>query len=135
MDFLMLAQAAGDATDVMPTWAKLVVGPLGALAGSIAWIIYTERVRMPRLTGLLATTQEKVETVRKVLEDKMEAREERLQIAVRNCRNKYTKERTARVWWQGKALDFAERLGEKTGIPQDIDKTSSGALDDFGDEE
>ena len=126
---IVLAQAA-DSTDGLPAWAKYILGPLGALAllGIYAW--HTEKKRIPQvieqikqaqkeLTQLRDDHKKELETVR----EKGEAEERRLEDEIQKWRDKHTKERTTRAWWQSKAEDFAKRLGEESGIPPDIDKT------------
>lgn len=139
---LLLAQSdlnttASQSVDIMPFWAKLLVGPLALTAGLVIWTFYTETQRIPKLVGLLREEQKENDGLRdKCNEEKerlrahYEDREYKLRIAYRKCRDKYTKERSARAWWQSQAANFANQLGTKANIPRDIDGTSYGALDD-----
>lgn len=139
---LLLAQSdlnstAAQSVDGMPFWAKLLVGPLALTAGLVIWTFYTETKRIPRLSTMLREEQKENDSIRdKCNEEKeklrahYEDREAKLRIAYRKCRDKYTKERSARAWWQSQAANFANQLGTKANIPRDIDKTSYGALDD-----
>lgn len=126
MFYAILAQTADLASqaDMLPDWAKLMLGPLGLVVACLVWIIYTEKMRIPRLVEKLEGEQDEQDELRK----HYESREEQLRAELTRCRDKYTKERAVRAWWQSKAEGFAKQLGTDSGIPPDINKTSMGSL-------
>lgn len=133
----LLANADTVDASGLPWWAKYLLGPLGTLVLLIIYAIRTEKVRIPKLIELLEAEQkenddlrDKVATVEKATRVEMQVHVANLTTRLRRCRDKYTKERSTRTWWQAKAEAAYDRLGEKSGIPKDIDKTSYGSLDE-----
>lgn len=129
---LFLAQVApADPHHDLPAWAKYVMGPFGALIilGVYAW--RTEKHRIPEMSAMLAAEQARV----KALYDENEREKDELRAALevkigkvenelRVCREKYTKERATRTWWQAQARAH----GVQEPLPEDIDKTSFGSF-------
>lgn len=131
-----LNAAAAQSVEMMPFWAKMLVGPLALTVAAVVWIVYTERTRIPKLSELLREEQKENDGLRDKcsdekdrLRDYYDDRESKLRAAYRKCLDKYTKERSARAWWQSQAANFAKQLGVKPDIPKDIDKTYFGALE------
>lgn len=148
MDWIFpLAQAAADSTDV-PTWAKYVLGPLGALVLLGVYAIWTERYRMPEIKRLLLAAQAKLEVrcprertecekrchrsqedcddQRRKMRIKYETNEKKLEAAQSAVRSRYFKEKTRRIWWRQKATDLAEKHGEPVPkMPRDIDQATA----------
>lgn len=114
----------------MPEWLKLILGPVGALVLLAIYAYYTEKKRIPAVikqiqdaTAALAILRDDHKKEMDALRDKCEVDEKELRSAIQEWRDKHTKERSVRSWWQAKAEDFAKQLGAESGIPPDIDKT------------
>lgn len=122
------------AQEGLPDWAKLVLGPLGALVvmGVYAW--HTERTRIPELRAearardqALAQARKECAAEKQALMDVADREEAALEAELRAIRGKLTKERALRAWWQRGAQDMATRAGEELPpIPTDIDSTFYG---------
>ncbi len=126
---LLLAEAAATA-DGLPGWAKNRLGPLGALVLLGVYAYYTEKKRIPAVVEQIKKAQMDLTTLRddhKVetneLRTKHEADEDKLRDDIQEWRDRHTKERGARAWWQSKAEGLAKQLDIEVGIPPDIDKT------------
>lgn len=126
---LLLAETA-PAADGLPPWAKYILGPVGALALCVVYAVYTEKKRIPAVIAQIKDAQAALTILRdshkeemNKLRTKCEEDEDKLRKELRLWRDKHTKERSARAWWQSKAEGFAKQLGEESGIPPDIDKT------------
>jgi hypothetical protein len=130
LDVIVTLAQSADATDGMPQWGKYALGPLGALVIMGAYAFYTEKKRIPGVVDQIKEAQKALENIRdehkketEALRAKFETEEKTLEKEIQLWRDKHTKERSARVWWQSKAEGFAKQLGEDSGIPPDIDKT------------
>lgn len=126
--FLFLAEAA--TADGLPGWAKFLLGPLGALALLGIYAYYTEKKRIPAVVEKIEKAQTDLTTLRdehKVetneLRTKHEKEEDKLRDDIQEWRDRHTKERSSRAWWQSKAEGLAKQLDIEVGIPPDIDKT------------
>lgn len=127
------AAVVASAAEGLPDWAKYVLGPTGALVLLAIYAYVTEKKRIPSLIKQLLEAQHKIELVRidgkeevSALRTKTEKRETQLETTITEWRDKHTKERTVRAWWQSKAEDAYQQLDKEVGIPPDIDKTYFG---------
>jgi hypothetical protein len=130
MGFLLLLAETAAATEGLPPWAKYILGPLGTLVllGVYAW--HTEKKRIPTVIVQIKEAQAALTILRdshklemEALRTKCDEDEDKLRKEIQKWRDKHTKERSTRAWWQSKAEGFAKQLGEDSGIPPDIDKT------------
>jgi hypothetical protein len=126
---LLLAQTA-DATEGLPPWAKYILGPVGVLVLLLVYAWRTEKHRIPDVIKQIQTAQAALQLLRDshkgemdALRKKCDEDEDKLRKEIATWRDKHTKERSVRAWWQSKAEGFAKQLGEESGIPPDIDKT------------
>lgn len=130
MDFLLLLAETAPATDGLPPWAKYILGPVGVLVLLLVYAWRTEKFRIPDVIKQIQEAQAALQLLRdshkaemQELREKGEADEDKLRAELQVWRDKHTKERSVRAWWQSKAEGFAKQLGEESGIPPDIDKT------------
>ena len=110
MGWLLLLAQSADSTDGLPSWAKWILGPLGALVIMGVYAYRTEKHRMPKLAQLLLDEQNKNDKLQKENEKEKdelradyEGRLEKAKDELTACREKYTKERASRAWWQASA--------------------------------
>lgn len=142
--FYLLAetQPAGPppAAAAMPEWLSYVLGPLGALVLLLVYAWYTERRRIPKFQSLIAglktdlqalqvskdslvsTHSIKKDSLRSVFDDE----KKELTDKIEEWRDRHTKEKAVRAWYQAKAQALAEDAGEQLGPPPDIDRTHYG---------
>ena len=134
---ILLADTAKVTEDALPSWGKYVLGPLGCLVLLLVYAVYTERYRIPQLHTVikgmktrLCEMQERLDALgekhsikKDEIRAKAETREDELEVEVRRLRDKISKEKSARAWWQAKATGAFKRLKEDLSIPEDIDKT------------
>lgn len=132
MDLLIVLAQAADATEGMPTWLKVVLGPLG-LTIALAYYAYrTETVRLPKLVTLLEKEQASHQETRDDCDKKKEeirqaylAREKVLRRNGDRAKSRHGREKTRRIFWQTKAIDIAKRNDEEEPkMPTEISATS-----------
>jgi hypothetical protein len=130
MNWLILLAQTADATEGLPPWAKYVLGPLGVLVLLLVYAYRTEKHRIPDVIVQIKAKDDAIQLLRdshksemEALREKHDSEEDELRKEIQTWRDKHTKERSVRAWWQSKAEGFAKQLGEESGIPPDIDKT------------
>jgi hypothetical protein len=140
---LLLAQEAAPATDGLPAWAKYILGPLGALVLMGVYAYWTEKKRIPQFVAVLdqkdkvikelqtknESFRDKCEEDKEKLRASFETKEKILERDVQDWRDRHTKEKAVRAWYQSQAQQLADDVGEKLKPPPDIDKTHYGGED------
>lgn len=143
MDFLLLLAQDAQATDGLPVWAKYILGPLGALVLMGIYAYRIEKVTKPAYKKIIDDKDALIEEARKKLHDfrdkceadkeelraKFEVKEKVLERDVQDWRDRHTKEKSVRAWYQAQAEQLADDAGEKLKPPPDIDKTHYGGDD------
>lgn len=148
IDFIfLLAQgadaAATPATDGLPVWAKYLLGPLGTLVLMGVYAYWTEKVRVPKFQEVFTNLEERIKAANqrneafrtKCEEDKdamrkaWETKEKLLEREIADWRDRHTKEKSVRAWYQSQAQHLADDVGEKLKPPPDIDRTHYGGDD------
>jgi len=136
--FLLLAQDAH--VDALPVWAKYLLGPLGTLVLMGVYAYWTEKKRVPQFIiviaakdGLIEHLQSKHEDFRDRCESEKDqmrrdfaVKELGLERDVQDWRDRHTKEKSVRAWYQAQAESLADDAGEKLKPPPDIDRTHYG---------
>lgn len=125
MNLLLFAQEVAKTAEGLPYWLQLVLGPLGVLVVLCIYAYRTEKHRIPTLSKLLAAEQMKNDTLRddaekkedilrQQMRDEYEPRLTQLGGELKTCREKYTKERGLRTWWQAQAQAGIRRTGGRS---------------------
>jgi hypothetical protein len=134
MNFLLFAAEAATApqtTQAPDGWMAMIVGPVGALALSVGWIIWTEKHRIPRFGKLVEELTAKLESAiasrddlrdkqsinKDELRDKFDAREKELEKTLSDWRSRHTKEKALRVYWEALARQKYKAAGEDAPEP------------------
>lgn len=134
MDFLFLAAEAASAPQVNQApdgWMAMILGPLGALALSVGWIIWTEKYRIPKFGKIIDGLTAKLEAAiasrddlrdkqslnKEELRDKFEVREKELEKSISDWRSRHTKEKALRVYWEALARQKYKADGKEAPEP------------------
>lgn len=141
--FYLLAEtqpAAPSPGAAMPEWLNFILGPLGALVLLLVYAWYTEKRRIPKFQSLIegfkadlqalqvskdslmSTHSIKKDSLRSAFDDERKE----LETKIEEWRDRHTKEKAVRAWYQAKAQALAEDAGEQLGPPPDIDRTHYG---------
>lgn len=129
--------------DGLPAWAKYVLGPLGALVLMGIYAYWTEKVRVPKYQSVFAGLEERIKSANERNEkfrDKCESdkekmrtdfdvRETSLEREIADWRDRHTKEKSLRAWYQAQAQQLADDHGDELNPPTDINRTHYGGED------
>jgi len=124
----------------MPEWLSYILGPLGALVLLLVYAWYTEKKRIPKFQTTIDGLAGKLDAAQKAqaglgvahrselagMRTAHEARKTELTDKIEEWRDRHTKEKAVRAWYQAQAQSMAEEGGKELGVPPDIDRTHYG---------
>lgn len=143
LDLILLLAEGAQVADGLPAWAKYILGPLGALVLMGVYAYRNEKITKPAYKKIIDDKDVLIDVGRKKLHEfrdkcdadkeemreKFEVKERVLERDVQDWRDRHTKEKSVRAWYQAQAEQMADEAGEKLKPPPDIDKTHYGGDD------